>query len=111
MPGKVIPFGRLPEEYRRPGDEPRISRYEGIEVCGRCHHTYDKLRPRCPACGMPTPKPHVKKVRVRKERTPHPTACALCRRRKAKATCPRCGKLVHPGCKNVHVRLCEKEGS
>lgn len=121
-PSKPIALDQLPERYQRSedADDRRMEDARMLRECLTCHNTYDRRRPRCPACGTKTPvheqegfnSPRAARQAARSERREYKAkkvgafACVLCHKRAKKKTCPGCKKPVHPACLLVHASLC-----
>ena len=122
-PSKLIALNELPDRYQREvdADDARMEDTRMLRECRTCHNSYDRRRPRCPACGATTPSHELegfnspreartaRKVERRQERVKKISthACVLCRKRAKKKSCPRCKKPCHPACLSVHKDLCQ----
>jgi len=120
-PSKVIKLSDLPPQYLRERDieDPRMEADKMLRECLTCHNHYNRLRPRCPACGTVTPaheqegfntprearQDRKQKARVERTKKVSQHACALCRKRAKKKTCPQCQKPIHPQCLAMHTRI------
>lgn len=96
--------------------------------CKVCGHFYGAWRPRCEACGTPTPSDAIAKLEdaarlknatprelrrhARKQHDPRDSAsatlCVFCKLRGArKRKCKYCGGKLHPSCRTLHETVCE----